>query len=174
MKKFRKKSTEKVAPIPDLVKEQAARIAELKAENAALIQKLDAYVAREKELTETIAFAKKKCDEMVSETKVRYALECERLKNFRDKWTAAARDGYLQYGVEQTEKILQECRKEMERAFADDLGISDYLSERDRLGADPTLNYRAILSEEKKDPPPAKRKIEELSERDLAELLKQI
>ncbi|MBR1747222.1 MAG: hypothetical protein IJ735_03290 [Clostridia bacterium] len=177
MKKLRKKKASPVADPSVLVKEQAARIAELKQENASLVKRLDEYVAREKELADTIAFAKKKCDEWVSNAKIKYALECERLKTFRAKWLSAAKDGYLKYGVEKTDQILQECRAELEKAFADDLGVTDYLFERDRISAEPTLDYRAIISDEVKKSPSTsdqRRKIEELSESDLAELLKQL
>lgn len=179
MKKIAKKITE-ATEANDLVKEQAKRIAELKGENARLLQKLDEYEKRDREIIDTLAFAKKKCDEMLSESKVKYALECERLKTFHEKWIAAAKDGYLKYGIEQTDRILRDCRAELEKAFADDLGVSDYLSERERLNADPTLNYRAIISEELSSPaalppdPPVKRRIDSLAEKDLAELLKQL
>ena len=150
------------------LKEQAERIAELKKQNAELTAKLDECAKREREISDAIVANKKKCDEIMTEVKVKYALECERLAAFRKKWTDAARYGYLKEGYEKTDRVLKECQAELERSFADDFGITDYLSERARLDDEPALNYQALKSEAKK------KKIEELSERDLEELLKQI
>lgn len=151
------------------MKEQAARIAELKQQNALLTQKLEEYQKREREISDAIIATNKKCDEIDSDIKVKYALECERLAYFRKKWTDAAKYGYLKEGYEKTDRVLKECLTELEKAFADDFGVSDYISERERLDDDPDLNYEAIRTEAKK-----KQKIEEISEKDLAELLKQV
>ena len=151
------------------LKEQASRIAELKQQNAILTQKLEEYEKREKEISDAIIATKRKCDELNAEIKVKYALECERLESFRKKWTDAAKYGYLQDGYERTDRVLKECQAELEKAFADDFGITDYLSERERLDDEPSLNYEAIKTEGKK-----RQKIEELSERELEELLKQV
>ena len=152
------------------VKEQATRIAELKQQNAELTQKLDEYIKRERDIADAVIATKRQCDEMLTEIKVKYALECERLDAFRKKWTDAARYGYLKEGYERTERVLRDCQAELEKAFADDLGISDYLSERERLDDEPKLDYEAIKS----DHPKEKRRIEELSEKELEELLRQI
>ena len=132
----------------ELVKEQADRIAELKKQNADLTLALDALRSKESEITATLATIKKREEESRAEVKIKYALECERLKNFRAKWIEAARLGSLKSDFEKTEKLLKDCQAELEQGFSDDLGASDYLMERDRLNDDPILNYEAIIASE--------------------------
>ena len=202
MKKTGKKNASLTAEKDLLIKEQAERIAELKKINADLTFALEEYRLKEKQIAETLDFARRKSSEIISESKVKYALECERLNLFRNKWISAVRAGRADADFARTEKILEECRAEMERAFDDDIGIADYLAERDRLGDSPQLNYRAIIGQESPSPvpdekeilsavpeqpspsdknsaPPSPKKnslrnVDELSDEELEELLKQL
>lgn len=204
MKKTGKKTASLTTEKDLLIKEQAERIAELKKINADLTFALEEYRLKEKQIAETLDFARRKSSEIISESKVKYALECERLALFRNKWISAVNEGRIAADYARTEKVLEECRAEMERAFDDDAEISDYLSERDRLGEGPSLDYRAIIdkesssalsdapeeeilsAEERKSPPSPRKKplppsgktsvrnVDELSDEELEELLKQL
>lgn len=159
------------------MKEQAERIAELKKINADLTLALEEYRGREREIAETLAFANKKSAEILAESKVKYALECERLRAYRKKWIVAAHSGALKSSYEQTERVLRECQAELENALACDLGTADYAAERDRLDDEPKLNYEAIIAEESAGSCPASRtakQIDELSDEELDELLTQL
>lgn len=169
--KKRNKNTENY--FADLVKEQAERIAELKKQNAELTLALESYKSKEAAIAETLDYARKKSAEMASEAKVKYALECERLKAFRKKWTSLARSGNLAASLERTENLLRECQAELEKGLSDDLGTADYIAERERLDAEPNLNYEAIIEEEA-NAVQTKKQIEELSDEELEELLTQI
>lgn len=156
MKKAGKKTASLTTEKDLLIKEQAERIAELKKINADLTFALEEYRLKEKQIVETLDFARRKSSEIISESKVKYALECERLALFRNKWISAVNEGRIAADYARTEKILEECRAEMERAFDDDAEISDYLAERDRLGDGPKLDYRAIIDKENSPAAPAR------------------
>lgn len=176
MKKSKKnRSQNETEQLNALIKEQADRIAELKKTNADLTLTLEEYRLREKEISDTLAYANKKSSEIISESKVKYALECERLKAFRKKWIIAAHSGALKGSYEQTERTLRECQSELENALASDLGTLDYVAERERLDDEPNLNYGTIIEEESGQiSEETKKQIEELSDDELEELLKQI
>ncbi len=158
-----------------LIREQADRIAELKRLNADLALALEDYRLREKAITDALNYAQQKSAEILAEAKVKYALECERIKAYRKKWIAAVKSGALQSSYEQTEKTLLACQKELETALASDLGTNDYIAERERLDDDPSLNYEAIIDEEnEKISPETKSQIEDLSDEELEDLLRQI
>ena len=174
-KRIRKSQFLLNAQIDTLSSEKTARINELKAENAKIMQELDAYRAREKEIAETLTFARKKSDEFIAEAKVKYALECERLKIYRKKWECASENGGengISRSFKKTADILRECQLELETMLASDLGedFAAYLAERNRINGDPTLDYAAIaptLSNADNFP-------DMLTEEEIEELLRQL
>lgn len=176
MKKSKRESKKKTALSERdiLIKNQAERIAELKKENAELLQNLESCRAKENEIADTLSFTKRKQEEILNEAKIKYALECERIKSFRKKWTDAAKEGILRANYALTEKTLRECQLEMEEALSMKIGDAgkSYVEERDRLDDDPGLNYSAFLPETSSEKFPGE--IEELSEKELGELLEQL
>lgn len=156
----------------DLVSKQSKRIEELKIENEKLHKELDKYRALEKEISETLSYAKKQAENIISEAKIKYALECERIKVYRQKWTLVAANnnkGRILDSFEKTFETLKQCQTEMENMLAVDLGddMKSYIEERDRLQTEPCLNYKAIISENEN-------KIDELKNNELEELLNQL
>ncbi len=155
-----------------LVSDQAKRISELRQENEKLSKELERYRATEKEISETLSYAKKQAESIIAEAKVKYALECERIKVYRQKWTLAAANNNKSRILESFEKTfetLKACQAEMEDMLANDLGddMKSYLEERDRLQTEPCLNYKAIISENEP-------RTEELNNNELEELLSQL
>jgi len=106
----------------------------------------------------------------VREAKVKYALECERLKLYRAKWTKCVENDSLNKNLQRTLTTLRDCQLEMEAMLASDLGenFKAYLSERNRLSDEPSLDYQAIVK-------PAKKADEDmLTDEELNELLEQL
>lgn len=156
----------------DLVSKQSKRIEELKVENEKLHKELEKYRALEKEISDTLSYAKKQAESIVSEAKIKYALECERIKVYRQKWTLAAQNnnkGRILDSFEKTFETLKQCQADMENMLACDLGddMKSYIEERDRLNSEPCLNYKAIISQNEN-------KLEELNNNELEELLNQL
>lgn len=65
---------------------QAERIVELKQEIERLNVELERYRARENEISRSLLVAKELAERYERETKIRYALEAERLANYQKKW----------------------------------------------------------------------------------------
>lgn len=156
-----------------LIKEQADRINELRDENTNLLVALEGYRKKEKEISDLLNYAKKQSEDLKNEAKVKYALECERLKVYRQKWTKVlnAKNGEtLAFSYEKTLATLKECQKEMEEMLANDLGenMRDYLSERNRIDDDPILDYQAIIKNQSAE------EIEVLTNEEIQDLLNQL
>lgn len=172
MKNFKNTKPNNNDSLIDLVSKQSKRIEELKVENEKLHKELDKYRALEKEISDTLSYAKKQAESIVSEAKIKYALECERIKVYRQKWTQVAQSnnkGRILDSFEKTFETLKQCQTDMENMLACDLGddMKSYIAERDRLNTEPCLNYKAIISENEN-------KLEELKENELEELLNQL
>jgi cell division septum initiation protein DivIVA len=129
--------------------EQKKRIEELKEENRALQLKLNEYKEKEKTVGDAILAASEKAEEILGASRIRYALESERLKLFRDKWTK-----YVESASEKVRKIddtvnmnayLTRLDDELKEAIGGDLNIKkaripsdpekQFMSERERLSA---------------------------------------
>jgi cell division septum initiation protein DivIVA len=172
MKNYKNTKSNNNDNLLDLVSKQSRRIEELKQENEKLYKELEKYRAQEKEISETLSYAKKQAENIVSEAKIKYALECERIKIYRQKWTLVAANNNKERIIESLEKTfdtLKQCQTEMENMLACDLGddMKSYIEERDRLQTEPCLNYKAIISNNEN-------KIEELNNNELEELLSQL
>ena len=172
MKNFNRVKPNNNDNLIDIVSKQSKRIDELKQENEKLHRELDIYRAKEKEISDTLSYAKKQAENIISEAKIKYALECERIKVYRQKWTTLAPVGNktrLLESFDKTFDTLKQCQAEMESMLANDLGddMKSYIEERDRLQSEPCLNYQAIIAE-------TENKIEELNSSELEELLRQL
>lgn len=172
MKNFKSIKSNSNDNLLDLVSKQSKRIEELKQENEKLAKELDKYRAQEKEISDTLSYAKKQAENIISEAKIKYALECERIKVYRQKWTLVAANNNkekIMDSLEKTFETLKQCQTEMENMIACDLGddMKSYIEERDRLNTEPCLNYKAIISNNES-------KVEELNNNELEELLSQL
>lgn len=172
MKYFNRLKTGNSDNLIDLVSKQSKRIEELKQENEKLHSELEKYRAQEKEISETLSYAKKQAESIISEAKIKYALECERIKVYRQKWTLLAptnNKNRLLESFDRTSNTLKQCQLEMENMLANDFGedLESYIEERDRLNEEPSLNYQAIIAE-------TESKVEELNDKDLEALLRQL
>ncbi len=155
MKKVKEKN-KTVAAGDNAIKIYAERIAELKRMNADLTIVLEEYRKKERKITEALSYAEEKKAAVEKEIKVKYALECERLAAFRKKWVDAVRNGTLDRDYKRTERVLDECRAQLLAEFDEE--TADYYEETERLDE---VNEK-------------RRHIDELSENELEELLKQI
>ena len=79
-----------------------------------------------------MAFAKKKSEELVQEAQIKYALECERLRVYRNKWLRYIKDkdkaGTLK-DIERTNQVLKECQIQLEDMLYTDLGINQNVAD---------------------------------------------
>ena len=174
MKKFRKFKSNNNDRLSELISSQSKRIEELKKENEKLYQELEKYREQEREIFQTLSYAKKQAENIINEAKIKYALECERIKVYRQKWTLVASGNNKNKIIESFEKTyetLKQCQTEMENMLANDLGdnMKRYIEERDRLNVEPCLNYKAIISDSKKE-----EEDHELNNKELEELLSQL
>lgn len=172
MKIFKNKKIKNDCDLIDLVNKQSRRIEELKQENEKIQVELEKYRAKEKEISDTLSYAKKQAENITSEAKIKYALECERIKVFRQKWTLLApsnNKNRIQESYERTMETLKQCQLDMENMLANDLGedMASYIEERNRLSMEPCLNYQAIVSENES-------RSDHLNDNDLEELLRQL
>ncbi len=140
----------------DIMREQAKRIAELKREVNDLSVALEQYRSRETQTMQVITLAKQKADELAQEAKIKYALECQRLRVYRDKWMRYIKDrnaaGKLAQDIEKTNEVLKECQALLEDMLYTDLGINcnvadSYICERERIDDEPLLDYKTIIAE---------------------------
>lgn len=140
----------------DTMREQAARIVELKKQLNNLCVELEEYKKKEKQIIQVLAFAKEKAEEIIQDAKIKYALECQRLRLYRNKWMRYIKDknreGKLAADIEKTNEVLKECQSQLEDMLYTDLGIDksvvdSYIYERERIDAEPALNYKAIIEQ---------------------------
>ena len=141
--KLKRKKIQPPCPQDSVVKKQAERIEELRKENERLTSQLEEYRSREKEIADTVAFAKQKQEEYLADLRVRYALENERLKRFcRTMESYSTREELLR-AYDESFTAVKKAREELNRVLQEDLGAgaSDYFSERDRLGDESDLPF---------------------------------
>lgn len=75
------------ASFEERLQAQSDRIDELRAENATLRAENDGFREREKSVSKALLAASEKAEEIEAAAKVRYSLEIQRLKQFREKWS---------------------------------------------------------------------------------------
>jgi len=109
------------------LEEQKKRIDELKEENRLLQSKIDDYKKSEETVSEALINATKKANEIITASKMRFALEGERIRLFRAKWTQ-----YVESAVKKIRDIdesvnmqayLIKTEDEMREAVGRDLNI---------------------------------------------------
>ncbi|MFW5780650.1 MAG: hypothetical protein ACOCWI_04290 [Bacillota bacterium] len=141
-----------------VIRDQAERIVELKKQINDLSISLEQYRKRESEIVESMAYAKKKTEELTQEAQIKFALECERLRVYRNKWLRyikdKSREGELAKNIEKTNEVLKECQIQLEDMLYTDLGINQsvadsYIYERERIDGEPSLNYQKIIDKAK-------------------------
>lgn len=142
----------------------AERIEELKKQNAELTIMLEEYRKKEQHIADALAYADAMQKSIEAELKIKYALECERLSSFRKKWLAAANAGAASGDYEKTLAVLDECRAVLTEEF-DSPADKDFREEEIRLSR---------LDENVTQKNAEKRHIDELSETELQELLRQL
>lgn len=190
--RFRKKKEDERAGDLALMREQIMRIQELKRENADLVIKIEEYRKKEESITNAINFAQTEAERLLKESRDRYALEAERLKSFRAKWVGYVgiiqKNGKLAEEFEESNRVLKECQTELEEMIYKDLmGVNlidevkqDYLQERARIDAEPTLDYQSILKGEQANEDNNEELVidikssAKMNESELARLIKQI
>lgn len=161
-----------IDPKEVLIKKQADRIEELRKENCLLSAKLEEYGKREKEISETVLFAKARQDEYLSDLRIRYALENERLRRFCEKMDCYKSREELMRAYDDSFSAVKKAREELERVLKEDLGTgtADYLSERKRLNDKENMPFLTAESLVRSD----LNKVNSLTEEELQELLDQI
>ncbi len=169
--KLRRKH-KKVEPISQdsLLKKQSERIEELKKENYVLSQQLESYRKKEKEIADTVVFARQKQEEFIGELRVRYALENERLRRFCETMDCYKSREELMSAYDRSFSAVKKAREELSRMLTEDLGTgaSEYLSERKRLGVEDSP------FDEQKRAERDLNKVTSLTEEELQDLLDQI
>ena len=155
-----------------LLHAQSERLEELRKENAELQNKISGYAAREKEITDALVFAKQKGEEYVSLVRVKYALECDRIRRYREKLEKYRSREELLKGYDDAFRELKEWQNDLEKALTGECGaeLQDYLSEKERLSDEPQLRYGEIVDKETTDLLTA----DKISEEELKELLEQL
>lgn len=153
----------------DALREQKERIAALKAENAKLSCELDSLRAREEQIKTTLVSATEKADKMTLDLKLRYAMELDRLKLFRAKWTQAYEEMKERYHFSKDalnmESVAVSTELEIQKFLSQDFSLtkgddadkmeSDFKGEAARLtparsGAE-ELKAKLLEAEEKKN-----------------------
>jgi len=125
-----------------ILRAQAERIEDLKKELNKLSQENKKLREREEGVSDALSIAKQKAKDYLEEAKIRFALECERLENYRRQWLSYIKDldSAEQLGLEviNTEKKLRECAKEMQSFISEDFPFltpqyEDYIAESGRI-----------------------------------------
>lgn len=169
---LKRRKKQQLDPQGNLVKRQAERINELRRENDELTRELEEFRKREKEITDTVVFAKQRQEEYLSDLRVRYALENERLRRFCQTMDCYKSREELLHAYDDSFSAVKKAREELERVLKEDLGagMSDYLSERERLSDDSKPAFITKENIVRSD----LTKVSALTEEELQELLDQI
>ena len=127
--------------------EQKKRIDSLKDENKKLADKISSYEKQETFVSEALINASKKANEIITASKMRYALESERIKLFRAKWTSYVESAKSKvYEIDESvnmQAYLLKMEDELREMIGKDLNIhkarvlndaeEQFMSERQRL-----------------------------------------
>lgn len=104
------------------------RIVELVSEINLLKEKLNEYKSKEGQIAEAIISANERADKIKGDMRLRYAMELDRLDNFRRKWTGAYNELKLRYGFDSDalnmESVAVSTRIEIERTLQRDFSLS--------------------------------------------------
>lgn len=149
--------------------EQKERIRVLKADCERLTEELQVYRDREESIKTALLSATEKAEKTLLDVKFRYALELERLKLFRAKWTSAYEEIKERYNFGKDalnmESVAVSVKLELEKYLSQDFSLdkglpceeteTEFRSESDRLGSgDPIteeLKEKILKAAERKD-----------------------
>ncbi|MEG2687633.1 MAG: DivIVA domain-containing protein [Clostridia bacterium] len=155
---------------------QKERISALKSQNADLNAELLALKTREEQIKSTLISATEKADKMTLDIKLRYAMELDRLKLFRAKWTNAYEEIKERYHFSKDalnmESVVVSTEMEIQKFLAQDFSLpkGDNVSEMEvyfKGEADRLTEADSNVQE-------LKRKLIEANERKLAEKQQQL
>ncbi|MEG2540153.1 MAG: DivIVA domain-containing protein [Clostridia bacterium] len=155
---------------------QKERISALKSQNADLNAELLALKTREEQIKSTLISATEKADKMTLDIKLRYAMELDRLKLFRAKWTNAYEEIKERYHFSKDalnmESVVVSTEMEIQKFLAQDFSLpkGDNVSEMEvyfKGEADRLTEADSNVQE-------LKRKLIEANERKLAEKQQQM
>lgn len=108
--------------------DQRERIVALVSEVNSLKEELLAYKAKEGQIAEAIISATDRADKIKGEMRLRYAMELDRLDNFRKKWTGAYNELKARYGFDSdalnAESVAVSTRIEIEKVLSRDFSLS--------------------------------------------------
>lgn len=128
--------------------EQKERIRLLKSQVEQLTAELNVYRDKEEQIKSALMSATEQAEKTVLDVKFRYAMELERLKLFRAKWTSAYEEIKERYNFSKDalnmESVALSTKLEIERFLAQDFSLdkgdpveeteSEFRTEADRLG----------------------------------------
>lgn len=149
--------------------EQKERIRVLRAQCDRLEEELAVYKGREEQIKAALLSAEDKAEKTALDIKLRYAMELERLKLFRAKWTSAYEEIKQRYNFSKDalnmESVAVSVKLELERFLAQDLSLDRgvptedteeaFREEADRLSAEDSkvkeLREQLARAAERKD-----------------------
>ena len=108
------------------------RIAETESENERLRAKLNACLAREDSVSKALIGAIDKAKEIEYASKVRYALEGERLKEFEQKWVAYCNNkvnGVAPSSRDETKAFVAAMKRSLDAVMTASLNLGPYVNE---------------------------------------------
>ena len=112
--------------------DQRDRIEELKRDNYELASKLKDYESRQDSINEALTQAIEKAKNIEYASKVRFALEGERIKMFESKWTSHCKTFLNKIGNRERAymgEYLKETKEELASLMATELNITDDVSQ---------------------------------------------
>lgn len=108
------------------------RIKQLESENENLYNKLCEYREKEQSISTAILNAIDKAKEIDYASKVRFALEGERLNEFSKKWTAFCKNQankVSQKNVNLTNSFINEMKNSLQELLGEQLNLDNYINE---------------------------------------------
>ncbi|MDY6077807.1 MAG: hypothetical protein SPI46_00255 [Eubacteriales bacterium] len=111
----------------EVLEAQIALVDGLKEENARLAKETETLRSKEEEVKNVLAAATKKAFDIKTDMKLQYAMETERLKLFKTKWTGAYDDLKKKYGFDKdallVESTVTDVSLKIENLLNKDFGI---------------------------------------------------
>lgn len=117
------------------------RVEELKAEVSRLISEQQAYKKKEESVNLALITAIEKANEIECQTKLRFTLECERIKLFRGKWTAFVSRYSHELGLALKMDEFNNSLEGLERELADMMRSNTKIDEGSNAKNDPQAQY---------------------------------
>lgn len=113
----------------DVLREQRDRIDSLKKENEKLKNIINGFKERENCVSEALLSAVNKAKEVEDSVKVKFAMECERIRVFQTKWTGYVEKAKAEIEPPESAKTLnsalESIKKELFKRMENDLNIKE-------------------------------------------------